>query len=410
MRPIIICLAVLIALTGVQCSKVTESSPKQVDLSAAKQKVADSSNKFGLTLFQELVSSIDPDSNIYFSPLSVSYALGMTFNGAAGETREAMAATLEYGDLTTDQINASYKSLMEILPQVDPIVSFNIANAIWYRMYPHKEIVPEFIDICQTYFGAPVEEIDFQAPGTADTINQWAIDNTNGKIEEIIKAPISPDLAMLLANAVYFQGIWSDPFDTADTRIAPFYPKPGEQVDCQMMYKDTLMNYYQNDLFQAVDLPYGDGSFSMTILLPVYGKSIDDLIAELNEDNWTHWLDSLSETDVHLSLPKFQFAFGDTLNNELIAMGMERAFQQIDGGFGNMFVDGIGWISCVRHKCFIRLDENGTEAAAVTVVEMYDAAFPNSMNVSRPFLSIIHEHELGTILFMGKIANPVWED
>ena len=263
-------LIVLVALTCLHCSKATEptgtnTSSDPVDLMTVKQEVVTSSNRFGLTLFQELITNADPDSNVYFSPLSVSYALGMTHNGAAGGTRDAMAATLEYGDLTTAEINASYRSLMESLPQVDPTVSFNIANAIWYRMYPHKEIVPEFIDICQTYFDAPVDEIDFQAASAADTINQWAIDHTNGKIEEIIEPPISPELAMLLANAVYFQGVWTNPFDTADTRIAPFYIQPGVDVDCQMMYRDTLMNYYQNDLFQAVDLPYGLGQPSLQI-------------------------------------------------------------------------------------------------------------------------------------------------
>lgn len=404
---------IIFSLLCLQCSKSTEPNQTKTppsrtlaDLTAAEECLVESSNAFGLKLFREIASREKPDSNIFISPLSVSFALGMTYNGAAGETREAMASTLEFAGFSTQEVNESYQNLTALLTQADPTVIFNIANSIWYRQ--GKPVKQTFIDLCRTYFDALVREMNFQAPGAADTINNWVDVNTNGKIKEIIKPPIPPEVAMLLINAIYFKGAWTHLFDTADTRTDRFYFPDDSWTDCQMMTRDDTIKYFANDLFQAVDLPYGSEGFSMTVLLPKHSVTMDDLIGELTEENWATWMGSFSEIEMQLWLPKFKFEYEKKLNDMLKAMGMEIAFTPA-ADFSNMFGDGIGWIDRVKHKTFIQVDEQGTEAAAVTMVVMFDS-LPPGMYVNRPFLFVIHEHESGTILFIGKVVNPVWED
>jgi serine protease inhibitor len=413
MRKIIaIFLVMAICLLYLQCSKSTEpksDNPPQttpIDLTEAEKCVIESSNLFGFKLFQQIAADEEQNNNIFISPMSVSFALGMTWNGAGGETREAMASTLEMSDLTDQEINESYRNIMANLTQLDPEVIFKIANSIWYRI--GKGIQPDFIEICQTYFDALVKEVNFQAPGTADSINNWVDVNTNGKIKEIIKPPIPVEVAMILMNAIYFKGTWTHLFDTADTHDDMFYLPDGSTTDCRMMNLEDTLWYFRNDLFQAVDLPYGDESFSMTILLPNYPATADDIIGELTAENWAVWMESFSRIEMPIHLPKFKFEYEKSLKDILISMGMGIAFLPI-ADFSNMFIDGIGWIDKVKHKTFVQVDEEGTEAAAVTIVIMIDSALPG-MYINHPFLFVIHERDTGAILFMGKIADPIWEE
>ena len=395
-----------------QCSQSTEPEPPApvpdnptVNLTAAEKSLVHSSSRFGLKLFREVVSEEEPGDNVFISPLSVSYALGMTYNGAAGATRDSMAATLEMAGLSVEEINKSYRNLTKILTGLDPKVVFTIANSIWYR--EGKPVRQTFIDLNKTYFDALVRQINFQAPWAADTINNWVDVHTNGKITEIIKPPIPPEVAMLLMNAVYFKGDWTHEFDTSDTYDGMFQLADGSWADCRMMMKEDTVKYFANDLLQAVDLPYGDGKFSMTILLPRPTRTVDDLMAELTEDNWALWLGIFADTQIPLSLPRFKFEYEVELKEMLKALGMGIAFDASEADFSNMFEDGVGWIDKVKHKTFVQVDERGTEAAAVTVVIIIDTAY-SGMMVNRPFLFIVHEHDSGAILFMGKVADPVW--
>ena len=409
-------LIVLLSFVLLQCSQTTEPentvdepvrTPAQ--LTSTEQTLLGSTNRFGFKLFQA-VNEITPDNeNVFISPLSVSYALGMTLNGAEGPTFDSMAAVLEHNGLTLQEINDAYHNLTAILTAADPAVVFTIANSIWSRA--GKEIQPDFVANCQDYFDALVRVMDF--PNPADTINQWVADNTNDKIKEVIKPPIPGDIAMLLINAIYFKGDWRIPFDTTETVPGKFYPAGGGDIDCDYMLKaseeDTTLRYYENDLFQAVTIPYGDRGFAMTFFLPKGVNTVDDIAGQMNETNWNTWMGSFNESIFELAVPKFKLSFKVDLKTILSAMGMANAFAPALADFSNMFVDGVGWIDQVKHQTFIQVDEKGTEAAAVTVVVMIDS-LPQTITFNRPFLFVIHEQVSGTVLFMGKIAEPQWED
>jgi len=399
---------ILIVISGLlflTCSQATEPqepidkptrTPAQ--LTTAEQTLLSSTNRFGFKLFQAVNDSTEESENIFISPLSVSYALGMTLNGANGPTFDSIAAVLEHTGLSLDEINDAYHNLTAILTGADPSVKFTIANSIWSRA--GKEIQPDFTDNCRNYFDALVRVMDF--PNPADTINQWVADNTNDKIKEVIQPPISDDIAMLLINAIYFKGDWRIPFDTVDTHERKFYPTGGGEIDCDFMHKDseedTTLLYYENDLFQAATIPYGDEGFCMSLFLP-----------KGNEENWNAWLGNFHREKFLLYLPKFKLEYKIDLSDILRAMGMANAFEPGIADFSNVFNDGVGWIDQVKHQTFIQVDEKGTEAAAVTVVIFADS-LPPTVDLNRPFLYVIHEQESGTVLFMGKIAEPEWED
>jgi len=409
-------LALILGLFFLQCSSSTEpenASPEPsrtpAQLTADEQSLLNSSNQFGLKLFREINAYEPDDKNLFVSPLSVSYALGMTLNGAKGACYDSMAAALEHRGLSLTQINENYKSLTAILENADPTVVFNIGNSIWSRA--GKEIQPPFVTACRDYFDASVRVMDFPSP--ADTINHWVDVNTNGKITEIIKSPIHPDIAMLLINAIYFKGDWRIPFDTVDTRERKFYPASGGEIDCAFMLKDseedTTLRYFENDLFQAATIPYGDEGFCMSLFLPRETHTVDDIVAQMTETNWNSWLGGFVKASFKMHLPKFKMEYEIDLSDILKALGMEIAFDPGRADFSNLFVDGVGWIDQVKHKTFIRVDEKGTEAAAVTVVIFSDSLFP-MLFFNRPFLFVIHEQASGAILFMGKMAEPEWED
>jgi len=400
----ILILSILVTSLGFGCGGGARG------LTIGEQQLVESGNTFGFELFKEVVEQ-DGDKNIFISPLSVSMALGMTLNGADGDTYDAMKQTLELAGLTEEEINKSYESLIELLRGLDPEVIFQIANSIWYRQgFAAKQA---FLDVCQSYFDAEVAELDFSDPAAVDTINNWVDENTNGKIEEIVDSPIDPLTVMFLINAIYFKGTWKYEFDEQNTQSAPFYLPDESDVQCQMMEQKAEFDYYQNDDFQAIDLPYGNGKYSMTVLLPTQDKDIDELISELNDGNWNEWTGNLAEEEVKLYLPKFTLEYELELNDVLKALGMEVAFDDVEADFGRMYdtdqVEENLYIAKVKHKTFVEVNEEGTEAAAVTSVEMrFESVGPSGtiMRVNRPFIFAIRENHSGSILFAGKIINP----
>lgn len=373
-----------------------ELKPEEVKLTTAN-------NHFGFKLFKEIILE-DKDKNVFISPLSISMALGMTYNGAAGTTEEAMRNTLEYGDLTQQEINESYRYLSVMLANLDPMAKFQIANSIWYRLGHY--VPPEFININRTYFDAEVSALDFGDPNAKDIINNWVNEKTNGKIKEIVTDSDMYAALMFLINAIYFKGTWKYEFDPDDTQDALFNLFDGTKKPCRMMYQENDFQYFRNEYFQAVDLPYGDSGFSMIVFLPLPDKNIDDLISELNQENWNLWVNSFSENTMELYLPKFKLEYDIELKKVLTSLGMGIAFTE-SADFSGL---GGGFIGKVLHKTFVDVNEEGTEAAAVTVVVIYDSASPaNTMLVNRPFVFAIREESTGTILFMGKIVEPETE-
>jgi serine protease inhibitor len=405
---IAISLCLMLVYCGDKSTSPQPGPPRQ--LTEAEQQVVDSDNAFGLGLFREIAADAEADANIFISPLSVSMALGMTANGARGQTLEAMMGTLEFSGMSMHEMNSSYRSLIDLLSDLDKQTVFSIANSIWYR--EGRVFRQEFFDTCETYFDAVVRSLDFSQDGAVDTINAWVEEKTNGKIEEILKPPIAVDVVMYLINAIYFLANWTYEFDPALTSQAPFHLSDGSSVVCNLMQQpgdeeESKYAYFANDAFQALDLPYGGGYYSMTVLLPRPGADIDSLISQCNVENWSAWMDSLDEKDGRVYLPRFEIEYGLLMNDVLTALGMGIAFDSVDADFTGMREEGGLWISRVIHKTYVKVDEEGTEAAAATVVEMVESE-SNSfvMRVDRPFVFAIREHHSGTILFLGKIANP----
>lgn len=396
----------IIVLAGFITASVsfTQAPEEPSSENAPEEDIAASVNRFGLKLFQKLCEE-EKESNVVISPLSVSMALTMVLNGAESGTAEAMASTLELTGLSRDRINQSYQKLNEELTTIDTAVVFEIANSIWYD----RGITVEqtFLNMNQAFFDARISAVNFN-DATVDTINAWVSDNTNGKIPSIIDKPINQNLVMILINAIYFHGNWTNQFDEDSTREDAFTLLDGSRFPCMMMSQENRFRYFENESFQAIDLPYGDGAFSMIVFLPKSGVHVDDLMGRLDEDSLEGWLGSFRLSNGSIYLPKFKLEYESDLSNILTSLGMGIAFS---GGadFSGINKEGLLFISFVKHKTFIEVDEEGTEAAAVTSVGMATSAAPSPgfvMRMDRPFLFLIRENNSQAILFIGKIVEP----
>jgi serpin B len=365
-------------------------------------------NAFALKVFKE-INAQNQGGNLFISPLSIAMALGMTYNGAGGETQAAMQQALELEGMSIQQINEAYRDLIDLLFELDPLVQFDLANSIWYR----HDITFEqaFFDINRAYFDATVEALDFGLPSAANTINAWVRENTGDKIEEIVASPIPSHVVMYLINAIYFKGTWTYQFDKDLTQDAPFTLLTGNERTVEMMShaEEADLAYVTTDSFDAIDLPYGGQAFTMTVLLPREGIDVDAVVDELDSGSWNSWMSGLAETSAKVSMPKFTLEYEIELNDVLSALGMEMAFTPGAANFSKMRPANDLYISKVMHKTFVDVYEEGTEAAAATSVEigLTCACGPFEFRVDRPYLFAIREKYSGTIIFMGKIVDPV---
>ncbi len=399
----------IIGFTSCKKEETPAGDMKTVQLTEKQQKLVDESNAFGFDLFRKAADISGTDQNMMISPLSVSMALGMTRNGAAGTTLDAMASTLGFSGLTEQEINESYKYILETFTSLDPSVKLSIANSIWYRNT--FSVLQEFLDTNKNYFDASVTPMDFNDPTAVTTINDWVSDNTNQLIPNIIDQ-ISGDAVMYLINAVYFKGQWRYQFEKDKTEDKPFHLTNGSQVQAQSMVQRATLQYYKGSEFQAVELPYNQGNYTMNVLLPDNGKSITDVISLLTQENWNSWKSGYADNDVQIQLPKFKYKYDEKkMIAVLSALGMGIAFEPDLADFTRINSDGGLYISNVKHKTYIETNEEGTEAAAVTSVEIsYTTVGPDPQpiyfTVDRPFVYLITEKSTGTILFIGSVVNP----
>ena len=390
----------------------TSPAPNPYDLTSAEKALIESDNRFGVKLFQA-INEAEGDKNIFISPLSVAMALGMTLNGADGATRQAMEETLELSGLTPEQINASYRRLIDLLTELDPTVELGLANSIWYRQPGFPAPQEDFLERCRQYFDALVTGLDFNLPEAAPTINAWVAEHTGGRIEQIVQGPISSEVIMFLINAVFFKGSWTYRFDPDRTEDGYFYRADGSDVACRMMTQRGLFRHYDHQNFRILDLPYGDGAFRMTIFLPRPGRDLDSLLEDIDVQDFdgeqmSTWLGFLRSDSLDIYLPKFTLEYELELKEVLSALGMEIAFTPA-ADFTQMFAGGGVWIDKVKHKTFVEVDEEGTTAAAVTSVVMVNSIDDSQFYVDQPFAFVIREAGSGTILFLGKIMDPTAE-
>lgn len=398
-------LSLAVILIGTACSEATAprgpiaALPRE--LTASEEKVIAASNDFAFDLFRAGNRS-QHKLNVFMSPLSASMALGMTANGAAGTSYDEMRAALRFGDATREEINAGYKSLITLLLGLDPTTTFGIANSIWYeKTFPFHA---SFLDESRAHFDARVEGLDFRASSAVPTINAWVSEKTNDRIQEILKS-IEDNEVMFLINAIYFKGTWQVQFDKAKTTNAPFYAVDGTTASVPMMVRQEEVDYFANTEYSAVDLPYGNSAFTMTVVIP-RNTDIDTFAESFDKPKWNALVSSLQPSDVHVYLPRFTMKWERKLNDDLKSLGMNAAFVPGRGQFTRMSPLGDSlFITRVVQKTYVDVDEQGTEAAAVTMVGIGVTSAPPQFRADRPFLVVIRERFSGTILFMGKIAK-----
>lgn len=358
-------------------------------------------SRFAFDIFKQL-NSEDGEQSIFISPLSISAALTMTYEGAETTTREAMAEVLGYTGLDDEILNESYQNLMRYLQQLDKKVELNISNSLWLR--EGEDIKEDFLTTNKEIFDASVTSLDFSEAGAVDEINKWIANATKNKITKMLEPPIPPDVVMYLINAIYFKGDWTEQFDKKQSYEARFHAGDGSTSTVTMMSRNGKVEYGQGDDYKAVRLPYGSGRTAMYCILPPEDMAINDFIADLDIEKWQHIRESIAERDdVQLRLPRFELEYGiKELKDSLTALGMGIAFT--DAADFSGIREGI-LISRVLHKAVIEVDEEGSEAAAATVVEMQECAAvePLQFIADRPFVFVIADDETGTILFMGKL-------
>lgn len=364
---------------------------------ATSSKIISSNNDFAFSFFKEI--SLEQKENYMVSPVSLSLAMGMLFNGAEGITKELMSEGLGYAHFSTENLSSVNKNIIENLVSDH----LKIANSNWIK--EGFNVKQDFIDLNKKYYAAEIHIEDFSDPSTVNKINNWVGDKTNQKIKTIVDQ-ISNESVLFLINAIYFNANWKYEFDEEKTTKQHFYLENGNSILTDMMRLETdKLMYQKNELFSSVILPYKNDKYSMTLLLPNEEKSTDAIVEKLNTNTWENWQNNYEKTDLLLSLPKFKFEYKNTLNDELTHMG-----------FGNLFgtpnlrgiADANLTVSKVLQKTFIDVNEKGTEAAAVTVIEIKLTSLPQiaEFNCNKPFLFLITEKNTGSICFIGKVGKP----
>ncbi|WP_069791903.1 serpin family protein [Cyanobacterium sp. IPPAS B-1200] len=379
-------------------SSMTESETEQLD-----EKIVNANRNFAFKLFSAIREKDDTE-NIFISAPSISIALNLLNNGADGDTREEIKQVLELQEISLPEINQQYKILQKLLQnQEESTLSIN--NSLWIREgFPVK---PDFLSQNREYYESEVSALDFDSPDAVDTINNWVSDATEEKITSIIES-ISPEDVLFLINAIYFNGEWQQAFDPELTREMDFTQSNGEVIQHPLMSREGNFTYVENDDLQMIRLPYGESEdLAMYVVLPQEDSSLDAVMGELNADTWQEWTASLNRREGTIRLPRFTVEYDISLNDVLQKLGISKAFTN-EADFTNLTDEPVS-IDQVKHKTFIDVNEEGTEAAAVTSIGVRVTSLPVDppfeMSVNRPFFYAIQDEKTDTILFMGTVNN-----
>jgi len=364
-------------------------------------------NEFALELTVQLGRQ-DAGQNVFLSPANVAVALAMTANGARGETLQSMLSALNLATLDLETVNSNFAALQALLVRDEPGATIAIANALWARA--GIAFNADFLQRTQRFYDARIEALDFDQPDAPKTINEWVRRQTNDKIPAVVER-IPEEIILLLMSAIYFNGKWETPFNPEFTQDRPFYLLNGTTKELPTMYRSDDFEYLKGDGFQAVRLPYAGGGVRMVIILPDADRTLAQLTDQLSIENWESWREQFSVKEGQLYLPRFTTRYDKQLNQALSAMGMTEAFDDGRSDFSGMRpVPPALFVSQVRHVAYVDVNEAGTEAAAVTSVEMgITSAMPTEtflMQVDRPFFFAIEETSTGSILFTGLITEP----
>lgn len=408
---LLLTLAILITAFLSSCDWTNPDDP-EFESNKKSTEVVTSNNNFGIDLFTMILED-EEKANVMISPASISIALGMTYNGAEGTSKDGFEDVLNYQDLTREEVNEVYRNLIEVLVSDTDGNLVEIVNSIWH--HENFPVHQSFLDVNNTYFDSEVRELDFSSASALDEINGWVSDKTHNKITKILEQ-LDPMSRMILINALYFNCVWEIEFDKDETEMLPFYYGDGTGFQTvEMMKTESSFNYASTESFSAVELPYKNEKYSMFLFLPSTSLGLGGLLQELSGEKWGEWLKEFqSEDKVQVILPKFKFDYDKSLKEELISMGLEVAFSESLADFSGISEIPL-FISDVVHKTYIDCNEEGTEAAAVTAVVMNTTSIgpgggPIIIRYDRPFLFAISENSSKSIIFLGKLAEPVYKE
>lgn len=393
------------------------SEPQPIQLTAEQKVFANDNNQFTLN-FLKTVNEVDQSGKGFiYSPLSITYVLGMVNDAATGDTEKELEQTLGFHKGGIKAVNDYCKKLIDGLPKADNKVTLDIANAIFLNKdYALKQ---QFQQDMQDYYDAKAEALDFSSPQTLEHINGWCNDKTKGMIPKILDE-VNPYMVSYLLNAIYFKADWASKFDPKNTKEETFTTEKGSTT-LPMMHQNVLISYLKTNTYSAVILPYGNSLWNMTVMLPEEGATTDDIIKEVAQScvlNNRGWCGTGSDVfqgyEVDLKLPRFETA-SDTDELGLVElmkkMGIKQAFDSDFAEIPNMCEDRNLYISMMRQKAKIKVNEEGAEAAAITVAGMYTNAvgpqeYPKAtFHANRPFVYAISEASSGVILFVGKFTG-----
>jgi len=413
MKPLRLSTIALVLLTA-GCGKDPVGPPPRITalpraLTSQEQHLIQADNRFAIKLLKQATADTrDTLVNLFVSPLSVATALAMTYNGAAGTTEDSMRATLELDGMSVAEVNESYRNLIKLLRELDPHVRFQIANSIWYMQ--GYTVEQPFLDANRDYYDAQVTALDFSSPTAPATINAWVNQQTHGIIDRIVD--VIPDgMRLYLIDAIYFKGDWTEQFDPHLTQPRAFRLPDGATVNVPTMthgHEAEVRVTYRPDA-TIVDLPYGGAAFSMTIVLPRDTSSADHLVDALTPEQWNEWTAGLQGTQAEIFLPKFKLTNDLNMIPSLAGLGMGIAFDPARADFTRIHAPSELYITEVKHKTYVDVNEEGTVAAAVTSVGVGLTSAPPSIAIDRPFIFALRENLSGTILFMGVIRHPTIE-
>ncbi len=408
---VILIVAIAAALVSAgSCSKndnpEPDLAPKSIKLTSVAPQAIKSSNEFGIDLFTRVAE--EENKNLMLSPLSASTALTMLLNGCGENTYTQLQEVLNYpSGMTIGDINEAYKSLVDQLLKADPDVKLALANAIFYRN--GFNVKPPFLAAMGNDYRATVGGLDFDSPSALATINKWANDNTNGKIPKVLDE-IDPLAVMFLMNALYFNGDWSYQFDKSLTRDRPFNPDGGSTINVSTMNGEVGARIVEGSGFRAIEMPYGRTNFTMVVIVP--DKNLSGFYPSLTPQAWAQLTGSLDGKPefgkIKVFMPKFKFSYEKYLNNQLQSMGMVDAFIPDKANLSGIS-DASIYVSFVKQNTFVEVDEEGTEAAAVTTIGVNVTSInpePLQFVVDKSFIFAIRERTTNTLLFIGQVVNP----
>lgn len=402
-----ICLTVFSIL--ISCKKKSDeilpTEPLPISMTTEQKQLVETQNTFAFDVFKKVIENSDESENIIISPLSISLALSMTLNGADGATRDAMLDALRANGITPESINISYKDLTESLLKVDKRVLISIANSVWTEN--NFAVKKPFPEILTQYYNAEAESFDINDPAAPDRMNNWIENNTNGLIDNMIEE-LNDNTVMLLINAIYFKGKWKSQFESKNSVQSQFYKSDGSTSEVQMMKQKSEFKIFNKEGFTIGEFPYGQGNFVMDIILPENANGLTGLAGNLNGNEFDEWLESMTQKEVDVSLPRFKYGYKEKLKSILSDMGMGIAFTD-NADFSNISDEQL-LINDVIHQAFIETNEEGTEAAAATIVDIGLTSMPADpvvFKADHPFIFIIRETTTNSVLFMGKIADPL---